>query len=170
MRRGYHHTGCNYQNRRRRRSNEQVQRSALCHGDWFRPGCWYPGLYYLGVINQSGVECDSWLNPPQNAKPRSALGSPPPVSAKLNWCWISRSRKCWRGTAPPGAWSRSYEMVRYIALLIRQDDARVRGRIKSISRKRCGKCGERVPVNSCPCNGDSQCWVTKGWHETKLIV
>ena len=58
----------------------------------------------------------------------------------------------------------------YIALLIRQDDARVRGRIKSISRKRCGKCGERVPVNSCPCNGDSQCWVTKGWHETKLIV
>lgn len=47
-------------------------------------------------------ECDSWLNPPQNAKPRSALGSPPPVSAKLNWCWISRSRKCWRGTAPPG--------------------------------------------------------------------
>lgn len=58
----------------------------------------------------------------------------------------------------------------YIALLIRQDDARVRGRIKSISRKRCGKCGEKVPVNSCPCNGDSQCWVTKGWHETKLIV
>lgn len=53
---------------------------------------------------------------------------------------------------------------------IKQADARVRGRIKSISRKRCGKCGERVPVNSCPCNGDSQCWVTKGWHETKLIV
>lgn len=63
-----------------------------------------------------------------------------------------------------------YEMAEYIALLIRQDDARVRGRIKSISRKLCGKCGERVPVNSCPCNGDSQCWVTKGWHETKLIV
>lgn len=63
-----------------------------------------------------------------------------------------------------------YEFGEYIALLIRQDDARVHGRIKSISRKRCGKCGERVPVNSCPCNGDSQCWVTKGWHETKLIV
>lgn len=63
-----------------------------------------------------------------------------------------------------------YEMAEYIALLIRQDDARARGRIKSISANRCGKCGERVPVNSCPCNGDSQCWVTKGWHETKLIV
>ncbi len=37
-----------------------------------------------------------------------------------------------------------YEFGEYIALLIR-DDARVRGRIKSISRKRCGKCGERVP-------------------------
>ncbi|MEG8184845.1 hypothetical protein LVJ92_00560 [Escherichia marmotae] len=55
-----------------------------------------------------------------------------------------------------------YEFGEYIALLIRQDDALVRWRIKSISRKRCGKCGERVPVNSCPCNGDSQCWVTKG--------
>lgn len=29
---------------------------------------------------------------------------------------------------------------------------------------------KEFPVNSCPCNGDSQCWVTKGWHETKLIV
>ena len=63
-----------------------------------------------------------------------------------------------------------YEFGEYIALLIRQDDARVRGRIKSISRKRCRKCGERVPVNSCPCNGDSQYWVTKGWHETKLMI
>ncbi|EBE7962659.1 hypothetical protein ACO338_003706 [Salmonella enterica] len=63
-----------------------------------------------------------------------------------------------------------YEMSEYVAMLIRQDDARVRGRIKSISKKRCGKCGERVPVNSCPCNGDSQCWVTKGWHETRLTV
>ncbi len=35
-----------------------------------------------------------------------------------------------------------YEMAEYIALLIRRDDARVRGRIKSISRKLCGKCGE----------------------------
>ncbi len=74
------------------------------------------------------------------------------------------------GARPISGDTGPYEMAEYIALLIRQDDARVRGRIKSISRKRCGKCGERVPVNSCPCNGDSQCWVTKGWHETKLIV
>lgn len=63
-----------------------------------------------------------------------------------------------------------YEMAEYIALLIRQDDARVRGRIKSISKRRCGKCGDVLPVASCPCAGDSQCWVTYGWHETKLSL
>lgn len=63
-----------------------------------------------------------------------------------------------------------YEMAEYIALLIRQDDARVRGRIKSISANRCGKCGDKLPVASCPCDGDSACWVTRGWHETKLSV
>ncbi|MDT7406753.1 hypothetical protein [Citrobacter freundii] len=63
-----------------------------------------------------------------------------------------------------------YEMAEYIALLIRQDDARVRGRIKSISANRCGKCGDALPVKSCPCAGDSQCWVTYGWHAVKLTV
>lgn len=64
----------------------------------------------------------------------------------------------------------TYDMNEYIALLIRQDDARVRGRIKSISANRCGKCGDALPVDSCPCDGDSACWVTRGWHETKLSV
>lgn len=63
-----------------------------------------------------------------------------------------------------------YDMNEYIALLIRQDDARVRGRIKSISANKCGKCGDALPVESCPCDGDSACWVTRGWHETKLPV
>lgn len=63
-----------------------------------------------------------------------------------------------------------YDMNEYIALLIRQDDARVRGRIKSISANRCGKCGYALPVESCPCDGDSACWVTRGWHDTKLSV
>ena len=63
-----------------------------------------------------------------------------------------------------------YEMSEYVAMLIRQDDARVRGRIKSISANRCGKCGDALPVKSCPCDGDSQCWFTRGWHETKLAL
>ncbi|MEC3731825.1 hypothetical protein [Escherichia coli] len=63
-----------------------------------------------------------------------------------------------------------YELSEYIALLIRQDDARARGRIKSISANRCGKCGDALPVKSCPCAGDSQCWNTLGWHDLKLVV
>lgn len=63
-----------------------------------------------------------------------------------------------------------YEMGEYIAMLIRQDDARVRGRIKAISANRCRKCGDSLPVNSCPCQGDSQCWASNGWHETKLSL
>lgn len=63
-----------------------------------------------------------------------------------------------------------YNLTEYIALLIRQDDARVRGHIRAISKNRCGKCGDAVPVTACPCQGDSQCWVTNGWHELKLVV
>ncbi|EBZ6087934.1 hypothetical protein D7Y91_07125 [Salmonella enterica subsp. enterica serovar Kumasi] len=63
-----------------------------------------------------------------------------------------------------------YEMSEYIALLIRQDDARVRGRIKSIRANQCGKCGDALPVDNCCMQGDSACWVTRGWHETKLSV
>lgn len=63
-----------------------------------------------------------------------------------------------------------YEMAEYIAMLIRQDDARVRGRIKSISANQCGKCGDTLPVDNCCMQGDSQCWVTNGWHQTKLLL
>lgn len=63
-----------------------------------------------------------------------------------------------------------YEMGEYIALLIRQDDARVKWHIKSISANRCGKCGYALPVKSCPCAGDFQCWVTHGWHAVKLTM
>ncbi|HCI5529913.1 TPA: hypothetical protein NPM58_002391 [Klebsiella pneumoniae] len=63
-----------------------------------------------------------------------------------------------------------YDAAEYIALLIRQDDARVQSRIKSINKRLCGKCGDALPITSYPCVGDSQCWVTYGWHETKLTV
>ncbi len=63
-----------------------------------------------------------------------------------------------------------YEMGEYIAMLIRQDDARIRGRIKSISANCCGKCSDSLPVKSCPCIGDSACWATMGWHALKLTV
>lgn len=63
-----------------------------------------------------------------------------------------------------------YELNEYIALLIRQDNARVRSRIRSIRKRQCGKCGDRLPVNACPCQGDSQCWVTSGHKELILTL
>lgn len=63
-----------------------------------------------------------------------------------------------------------YDAAEYIALLIPQDDARVRARVKSLSSRRCGKCGDTLPVNECPHSGESACWVMRGWHETKLVV
>ena len=63
-----------------------------------------------------------------------------------------------------------YDMAEYISLLIRQDDARVKRRIKSISTKSCGKCGDKLPVAACACQGDSRCWVTNGWQSVKIVV
>jgi hypothetical protein len=63
-----------------------------------------------------------------------------------------------------------YDAAEYIALLIRQDDARVRGRIRVISKRQCGKCGAQLPVQDCPCKGEAACWANRGWHETKLIL
>lgn len=75
------------------------------------------------------------------------------------------------GAAPPGVLVVRRTKCRSIsALLIRQDDARMRGHIKSISANLCGKCGDALPVMSCPCEGDSQCWVTSGWHAVKLTM
>ncbi|MGC8342233.1 hypothetical protein [Pantoea ananatis] len=63
-----------------------------------------------------------------------------------------------------------YEMAEYIALLIRQDDARVRRRFKSMRKRQCGKCGDCLPVQDCPLKEESACWVSLGWHETKLVI
>lgn len=63
-----------------------------------------------------------------------------------------------------------YELNEYIALLIRQDDARLQAQIAELSGQKCGKCGDKLPVDSCPCQGDSQCWATSGWHDLKLTV
>lgn len=63
-----------------------------------------------------------------------------------------------------------YDMAEYIALLIRQDDARMRTRFRVISTRQCGKCGDQLPVQDCPCKGEAACWANRGWHETKLTL
>lgn len=37
-------------------------------------------------------------------------------------------------------------------------------------QRSCKKCGDKLPVKECPCVGDGACWLTLGWHETKLTV
>lgn len=63
-----------------------------------------------------------------------------------------------------------YELNEYIALLIRKDAAELAQQIEALSRQQCGKCGDQLPVQSCPCQGEAACWVTNGWHETKLVI
>ncbi|EPP0959125.1 hypothetical protein ACULX3_001739 [Cronobacter turicensis] len=63
-----------------------------------------------------------------------------------------------------------YELNEYIAMLIRQDDSRLQEQISELRARQCGKCGDTLPVDSCPCQGDSQCWVTSGWHDLKLTL
>ncbi|WP_225182151.1 hypothetical protein [Pectobacterium aroidearum] len=61
-----------------------------------------------------------------------------------------------------------YDMDEYIQMLIRQDDARAKLRIKAIRKQQCGKCGDVLPVDSCCMQGDQECWVTNGWKKFLL--
>lgn len=63
-----------------------------------------------------------------------------------------------------------YELNEYIALLIRKDAAELAQQIEALAHKQCGKCGDQLPVQSCPCQGEAACWATRGWHELKLTV
>lgn len=63
-----------------------------------------------------------------------------------------------------------YDESEYIQMLIRNDDARLKRDIEELSKRCCGKCGERLPVANCCLDGDSECWVTRGWHGIKLEV
>lgn len=90
----------------------------------------------------------------------------------------SAERKAAQRARQSAAGNRKIELVldaQELDMLARNCSARRPGRdpyemaeFKSISKRLCGKCGESLPITSCPCVGDSQCWVTRGWHETKL--
>lgn len=63
-----------------------------------------------------------------------------------------------------------YDESEYIQMLIRKDDTRLKCELAELSKRCCGKCGEQLPVIECCLDGDSNCWVTNGWHEVKLEV
>lgn len=63
-----------------------------------------------------------------------------------------------------------YELNEYIALLIRKDAAELAEQIEALAQQQCVKCADRLPVKSCPCQGEAACWATSGWHELKLSI
>ena len=63
-----------------------------------------------------------------------------------------------------------YELNEYITMLIRKDAAELAQQLEALAKRQCGKCGDRLPVSSCPCQGDSQCWLKNGWHRLKLMI
>lgn len=63
-----------------------------------------------------------------------------------------------------------YGLNEYIALLIRKDAAELAQQVEVLAHQRCGKCGDSLPILTCPCTGDSQCWTTNGWQKLKLTI
>ncbi|MDC9623233.1 hypothetical protein PSI22_16680 [Xenorhabdus sp. XENO-7] len=61
-----------------------------------------------------------------------------------------------------------YNVVEYLTLLIRKDDAELRQTMETLAEQQCQKCGDALPVTECCLSGDLACWATLGWHEVKL--
>ncbi|RXN73069.1 hypothetical protein D0Z62_04385 [Providencia rettgeri] len=62
-----------------------------------------------------------------------------------------------------------YDVAEYLSMLIRIDDRSVISLITELNKRRCKKCNEQLPVAECCLSGASECWVTYGWHELKLV-
>lgn len=63
-----------------------------------------------------------------------------------------------------------YDLSEYIALLIREDHARLKRQLARLQTQHCQKCGDAAPGDpaGCICAGDSQCWQTAG--RNKLLL
>lgn len=63
-----------------------------------------------------------------------------------------------------------YDRTELIALMIRKYHAELLNSHEELSKRKCKKCNESLPVQDCCFKKESECWVTLGWHETKLSV
>lgn len=61
-----------------------------------------------------------------------------------------------------------YDVVEYLQMLIRKDDAEYKRQAEEVSKRKCGRCGEQLPVQQCCLSGDAKCWVTYGYRELQL--
>ncbi|AWF42982.1 hypothetical protein CSC16_0569 [Proteus mirabilis] len=55
-------------------------------------------------------------------------------------------------------------------MLIRKDDAEYKKQVEKLSKRKCKRCGDILPVQQCCMSGDSECWVTSGYKELKLVI
>lgn len=63
-----------------------------------------------------------------------------------------------------------YSREELVSLMIRKYHAELLATQEELSGRQCGKCGDQLPVQDCPCKGEAACWVNLGWHETKLSL
>ncbi|MEX9949219.1 hypothetical protein AB7X11_11960 [Providencia alcalifaciens] len=63
-----------------------------------------------------------------------------------------------------------YDVSEYLSMLIRIDDHSLKSVIEKLAERRCKKCSDKLPVTECCMDGDSECWLTRGWHEVKLGI
>ncbi len=55
-----------------------------------------------------------------------------------------------------------YDVVEYLTLLIRKDDAEVQQKQKALATQQRGKCGDALAIFECCFSDDASCWVTLG--------
>lgn len=63
-----------------------------------------------------------------------------------------------------------YSREELVSLMIRKYHAELLAKQEELSQRQCGKCGDQLPVQDCPCKGEAACWANRGWHETKLAL
>ena len=100
---------------------------------------------------------------------RQRIAGVVPFELKLDQQEIDMLRENCAARRPQRA---PYDMDEYITMLIRKDNAELKKQLAARDSRCCGKCKDKLPgdPDGCYFLGDSECWQTYGWHETKLTV
>lgn len=64
----------------------------------------------------------------------------------------------------------TYDRTERVTLMIRKFHAELLATQEELGKRSCGKCGDQLPVQDCCLKKEAECWVNRGWHETKLMV
>lgn len=61
-----------------------------------------------------------------------------------------------------------YDRTELVSLMIRKYHAELLEIQQALNKRQCGKCGDKLPVQDCCFKKEEDCWVSLGWHETKI--